>query len=59
MIFYVVIGAIGLVLLAVCVWAWRYDRKHKVGVIGDARDSVGDAGYEVIVQTQMKYRGPM
>ena len=30
-----------------------------IGAIGDACDSVGDAGNEVIVQTQMKYRGPM
>lgn len=59
MVFAAVFAAIGVVLLAVCVWAWRYDRLHKVRVIGDARDCVSEAGNEVIVQAQMKNRGPL
>jgi len=39
---------IALIFIALCVAAWRYDRKHKVRIIGSAGASVDARGNDTL-----------
>ena len=44
---------IALIFLALCAVAWRYDRKHKVRIIGHPGDSVDARGNDTLRHDQV------